>query len=172
TAAQLGAECERRFDACDVLLMAAAVADFRPREAAGDKLSKDAGPPELTLEATEDVLAGLAARRRPEQVLIGFAAEHGGDDHGPPALARARGKLERKRLDAIVVNDISRPGIGFESSENEVTILLASGADRRLARASKARIADGVLDEVGKLLHSKESDDRAIRADATSAAGV
>jgi phosphopantothenoylcysteine decarboxylase / phosphopantothenate---cysteine ligase len=158
TAAELAAACDARFDACDVLLMAAAVADFRPREPASEKLKKDAGVPRLELEPTEDVLSVLAARRRPGQVLVGFAAEH-----GDGALARARGKLERKSLDAIVVNDISQPGIGFDAADNEVTVLVAGGAQRRLARAGKEYIADGVLDEVDKLL-AKESDDRADRA--------
>ena len=90
--------------------MAAAVADFRPRAPADTKLKKDRGVPQLELEPTEDVLGTLAARRRDDQVLVGFAAEHGDD-----AVANARGKLERKRLDAVVVNDISKPGIGFDA---------------------------------------------------------
>ena len=73
----------------------------------------------LELEATTDVLAALSAERRDGQVLIGFAAEH-----GDVAVPNARGKLERKKLDAVVVNDISRPGIGFDTPENEVTIVL------------------------------------------------
>ncbi|HWE08712.1 MAG TPA: bifunctional phosphopantothenoylcysteine decarboxylase/phosphopantothenate--cysteine ligase CoaBC [Solirubrobacteraceae bacterium] len=168
TAAELGAACAARFPESDVLLMAAAVADFRPRDPAGHKLKKDAGPPRVELEPTEDVLTSLTRARRPEQVLVGFAAEHGED-----AVAYGRGKLERKRLDAIVVNDISQPGIGFDAAENEVTMVLAGGEDRRMTRSSKELIADGVLDEVEKLLvSSKESDDRAIRADADRAARV
>ncbi len=126
TAAELGAACEREFEACDVLLMAAAVADFRPRGPADNKLKKDRGVPQLELEPTDDVLAGLAAHRRDDQVLVGFAAEHGDD-----AVAYARGKLERKRLDAVVVNDISKPGIGFDTDDNEVTIVLAGGVPNR-----------------------------------------
>jgi phosphopantothenoylcysteine decarboxylase/phosphopantothenate--cysteine ligase len=168
TAAELGSACDERFDACDVLLMAAAVADFRPRDPVAHKLKKsDASTPvSIDLEPTEDVLSGLAARRRPGQVLVGFAAEH-----GDGAVAYGRGKLERKRLDAIVINDISQPGIGFDASENEVTIIVAGGAERRMTRAGKGHIADGVLDEVQKLL-AKESDDRAIRTDPTRAARV
>jgi phosphopantothenoylcysteine decarboxylase / phosphopantothenate---cysteine ligase len=168
TAADLAAACRDRFGGSDVLLMAAAVADFRPRDPAGHKLKKDAGPPRLELEPTEDVLSALAPQRRPGQVVVGFAAEHGDD-----AVAYARGKLERKGLDAIVVNDISQPGIGFDAEENEVTVVLPAGREHRLARAGKERIADGVLDEVERLLaESKEPHDRAIRADADRPARV
>ena len=166
TAAELASATGERFDETDVVLMAAAVADFRPSAPADHKLKKDDGPPRVELEPTEDVLTALAARRRPGQVLVGFAAEHGAG-----ALDYGRGKLTRKRLDAIVVNDVSRPEIGFDSTENEVTILLAAGGERRLARANKESIADGVLDEVEKV-RAKESHDRAIRADPTGAARV
>src|SRR5690242_19127994 len=100
TAAELKAACDERFDGCDVLLMAAAVADFRPRDPAAHKHKKTdpTHPPVLALEPTDDVLSALAARRRPGQVLVGFAAEH-----GDGAIDYARDKLERKRLDAIVV---------------------------------------------------------------------
>jgi phosphopantothenoylcysteine decarboxylase/phosphopantothenate--cysteine ligase len=168
TAAELKAACSQRFDTSDVLLMAAAVADFRPRDPADHKLKKTdpSHPPRLELEATEDVLSGLSARRRAGQVLVGFAAEH-----GDGAVEYGRGKLERKGLDAIVVNDISRPGVGFDAADNEVTILLADGSERPLRRSRKEQIADGVLDEVDKLL-AKESDDRAIRTDPARTAGV
>jgi phosphopantothenoylcysteine decarboxylase / phosphopantothenate---cysteine ligase len=167
TAAELGAACEREFEACDVLLMAAAVADFRPVNPADHKLKKDAGPPTIELEPTVDVISALAATRRSDQVIIGFAAEHG--DH---ALAYARAKRERKRVDAIVVNDVSQPGIGFDTPDNEVTVVTA-GAERLLPRAGKDAIADGVLNEVQQLLMSvKESDDRAHRANGNRAAGV
>jgi phosphopantothenoylcysteine decarboxylase/phosphopantothenate--cysteine ligase len=166
TAAELKAACDERFDATDVLLMAAAVADFRPRDPAAHKLKKDSGAPRLELEPTEDVLSALAGRRRPGQVLVGFAAEH-----GDGAIDYARGKLERKRLDAIVVNDISLPGIGFDAADNEVTILARDGGEVRLRKSRKEQIADGVLDEVEKL-RAKESDDRAIRADPARTAGV
>jgi phosphopantothenoylcysteine decarboxylase/phosphopantothenate--cysteine ligase len=142
------------------------VADFRPRHAAAHKLKKDGGPPRLELESTEDVLSALSERRRPGQVLVGFAAEH-----GEGAVEYGRGKLQRKGLDAIVVNDISQHGIGFDAADNEVTVLSADGTERRLRRSSKEQIAEGVLDEVEKL-QAKESDDRAIRTDPARAAGV
>jgi phosphopantothenoylcysteine decarboxylase / phosphopantothenate---cysteine ligase len=167
SAAELGAACEREFEACDVLLMAAAVADFRPVNPADHKLKKDAGPPTIELEPTVDVISALAASRRSDQVIVGFAAEH-----GDRALAYARAKLERKRVDAIVVNDVSQPGIGFDTPDNEVTVVTA-GAERLLPRAGKDAIADGVLNEVQQLLMSvKESDDRAHRANGNRAAGV
>jgi phosphopantothenoylcysteine decarboxylase/phosphopantothenate--cysteine ligase len=143
TAAELAAACEEVFAACDVLMMAAAVADFRPAEAAAHKLKKDQGVPTLELAPTVDVLSRLSARRRPGQLLVGFAAEH-----GEGALEYARDKLVRKGLDAIVVNDISQPGIGFDSEANAVTVLTASGSERPIAKASKTRVAEAILDEL------------------------
>jgi phosphopantothenoylcysteine decarboxylase / phosphopantothenate---cysteine ligase len=168
TAAELKAACDERFDTTDVLLMAAAVADFRPSDPAPHKLKKTdpTHPRTLVLEPTEDVLSALAGRRRPGQVLVGFAAEH-----GDGALDYGRDKLERKQLDAIVVNDISQPGIGFDAADNEVTILSTERGELRLRRSRKERIAEGVLDEVEKL-RTKESHDRAIRADPARTAGV
>jgi phosphopantothenoylcysteine decarboxylase/phosphopantothenate--cysteine ligase len=156
TAAELQEACEREFPACDVLLMAAAVADFRPRERADGKIKKAGRASlELELEPTADVLAGLARHRRGGQTLVGFAAEH-----GERAIELARKKLEQKGLDAIVVNDISRRDIGFEVDANEVTIL----TDRRSAgdgaqpehvqhvpRAAKTEVAEAILDTVERL---------------------
>jgi phosphopantothenoylcysteine decarboxylase / phosphopantothenate---cysteine ligase len=133
------------FPNCDVLVMAAAVADFRPVDPANDKLGKE-GRESLVveLEPTVDVLADVSASRRPDQVLVGFAAEHG------DGIERARGKLERKGLDAIVVNDISRSDIGFDTEENEVAIV-TSGDVRQVPMASKAEIAATILDVVEEL---------------------
>ena len=150
TAAELLDACEARFDACDVLLMAAAVADFRPRDAAASKLKKtgvEPAPLTLELEHTTDVLGTLSARRRTGQVLVGFAAET-----GEGAVAYGRSKLARKRLDAIVVNDVARAEIGFDATDNEVTMLTADGGEHRLALASKDAIAEGILARVDKLL--------------------
>ncbi len=146
TAAELRAACEQEFPACDVLLMAAAVADFRPKSPLAGKLDK-AGRNglELELEATADVISALAERRRPDQTLVGFAAEHG--EH---ALERGRAKLSAKRLDAVVVNDISRDDIGFEVDDNEVAILTADGR-REVPRSAKARVAETILDVVEEL---------------------
>lgn len=146
SAAELADAAGAAFGGCHVLLMAAAVADFRPRSADPGKLVREgSGGMELRLEATEDVLAGLGARREDGQTLVGFAAEHGGE-----FVQRARGKLERKGLDAIVVNDVSDPEIGFDSDRNEVTIVTADAAEP-LPRTSKAELAEAILDAVGAL---------------------
>ncbi len=147
TAAQLADACAREFPACDVLLMAAAVADFRPADPADRKLKKDSAeaPDAIALEPTPDVLSGLAAARRLEQTIVGFAAEH-----GEGALEHARGKLARKRLDAIVVNDISRADIGFDAAENEV-VIVTPGGERPVARAPKREVAAAILDVVAEL---------------------
>ncbi len=144
TAAELAEACEERFDGTDVLLMAAAVADYRPAEPHAGKLRKDRAGEELPLRLvrTTDVLSTLAARRRPGQLLVGFAAEHGED-----AVAYGREKLARKDLDAVVVNDIGAPGIGFDAHENEVTVVTAD-RDRHIPRASKTEIAAAILDAV------------------------
>jgi phosphopantothenoylcysteine decarboxylase/phosphopantothenate--cysteine ligase len=168
TAVELARACEREFDACDVLLMAAAVADFRPAAPAHEKLKKEAGvPPPIELEPTEDVLSALAARKRPDQILVGFAAEHG--DRGVSSGAE---KLQRKRLDAVVVNDISKPGVGFDSSENEVTIVAVDGTRHTVARAGKERIARAVLDDVERLLAERGTDERREGSDGASGAGT
>src|SRR5947208_1605568 len=146
SAAEMLATCEREFAGAGVLLMAAAVADFRPAQAAATKLKKEGRDAlELHLEPTPDVLSGLAAQRRPGQLLVGFAAEHGKD-----AVEYGRAKLERKGLDAIVVNDISRPDIGFEGEDNEVMIVTAAG-DQHVERASKAEVARAICDAVAAL---------------------
>jgi phosphopantothenoylcysteine decarboxylase/phosphopantothenate--cysteine ligase len=153
TAAELADALGREFDSTDVLVMAAAPADFRPKRAAGEKIHREGGGIELDLEATEDILAALAARRREDQTIVGFAAET------DPDLGRAREKLERKGADAIVFNDVSRSEIGFESSENEVVIVEREG-EHHVALASKDKVADAILDRV-KALRSG-SDDRSV----------
>ena len=146
TAADLAVAAETAFGTCDVLVMTAAVADFRPADPAAGKLKKGGRERlELQLEPTADVLAGLSAKRRDGQTLVGFAAEHGAG-----ALDYGRGKLTAKGLDAIVVNDVSAPGVGFDSSENEVTIITAAG-ERHVPRATKAEVARVILAVVGDL---------------------
>jgi phosphopantothenoylcysteine decarboxylase/phosphopantothenate--cysteine ligase len=142
SAAELAAATAAEFDACDVLLMAAAVADYRPATARAEKIKKTEAELELRLERTEDVLTGLAARRREGQLIVGFAAETGAG-----ALEYGREKLARKRLDAVVVNDVAQPGIGFDSAENEVTILTAD-QERHVPRTTKADVAAAILDAV------------------------
>jgi phosphopantothenoylcysteine decarboxylase/phosphopantothenate--cysteine ligase len=146
TAAELEAAAREEFPSAHVLLMAAAVADYRPRQAEHEKLVReDADELELRLEATPDIVATLAAERRTDQTLVGFAAEHGRDP-----VTRAREKLGRKGLDAVVLNDVSRPDIGFESAENEVTIVERDGATE-VPLAGKEDVADAILDRVEAL---------------------
>jgi phosphopantothenoylcysteine decarboxylase/phosphopantothenate--cysteine ligase len=146
TAADLHAAALQAFPACDVLVMAAAVADFRPGTARGGKIDKGAeGRLALELEPTPDILSDLAGRRD-RQVLVGFAAEHGAE-----GLARARDKRVRKHLDLIVHNDVSVDGIGFGSGDNEITIIGPDG-ETPLPRMSKAACAERILDAVVPLL--------------------
>ncbi len=152
TASELAQACEQEFPRCDVLLMAAAVADFTPAAPANGKLKKaERERLEIVLEPTQDVLVGLAAQRREGQTLVGFAAEHGSS-----AVELARGKLTDKRVDALVVNDISRKDIGFDVDTNEVTIVTAGSDDpetsqQHVARAPKRQVAEVILDAVEHL---------------------
>src|SRR5579884_1771780 len=130
----------------DVVVMAAAVADYRPAEALAAKRPKDAATWTLELEPTTDVLSLLGELRRDGQLLVGFAAET-----GEGGLERAREKLARKGADLFVLNDVSRTDIGFDAYENEVT-LLTSGGERTVAKAPKDEIAAAVLDEVEALI--------------------
>lgn len=146
TAAELHAACLREFPSCHVLLMSAAVADFRPTDVWDTKLKKtDRAELTITMEPTADILTALAGLRRPGQTLVGFAAET-----GEGAVAYGRGKLTRKGLDAVVVNDVAQPGIGFDTPDNEVTIVTATG-DQHVARSDKAQIARAILATVEAL---------------------
>ena len=146
TAAQLEEAARVAFPDADVLLMAAAVADFRPASPESSKISKT-GRDGLTveLEPTTDVLSALAAERRPGQTLVGFAAEH-----GEGAIDRARAKLERKGVDAIVLNDVSKPGIGFDTPENEVSIVTRA-ATHEVPKSLKAEVARAIIEVVEQL---------------------
>ena len=145
TAADLEREALGRAHA-DVVVMAAAVADYRPSAPRIYKRPKDGGPWRIEVEATPDILAAIGAARRPGQVIVGFAA-----DEGEAGLERARLKRDAKGADLFVFNDISRPDIGFDSDENEVVIVSANG-DRAVAKAPKRAVAAVVLDEVERLL--------------------
>ncbi len=148
TAAEMLDEALARGDA-DVVLMAAAVADYRPAESGVEKRPKDDRVWQVTLEPTVDVLRTLGERRTNGQVLIGFAAEHG--DQG---LARAREKLGHKRVDLVVYNDVSRSDIGFDAGENEVVLITAAG-ERRVAKAPKDQIAMTIVDTAEELLSGR-----------------
>jgi phosphopantothenoylcysteine decarboxylase/phosphopantothenate--cysteine ligase len=145
TAAELADALAREFDSADVLVMAAAPADFRPKRAAGEKIHREGrGGFELDLQATEDILAALSTRRREGQTIVGFAAETGA------GLDRAREKLSRKGADAIVLNDVSRSDVGFESGVNEV-VIVERGGEHHVPLASKEAVADAILDRVEAL---------------------
>jgi phosphopantothenoylcysteine decarboxylase / phosphopantothenate---cysteine ligase len=144
TTEELEREALARADWADVVLMAAAVADYRPAQMQSGKRERG-GTWSLELEPTADVLAALAARRRPGQVLVGFAAENGAD------VERAEAKRVRKGVDLIVLNDVSRADIGFEVDDNEVSLVAADGV-QHVARAPKRAIAGAVLDRVQQLL--------------------
>jgi phosphopantothenoylcysteine decarboxylase / phosphopantothenate---cysteine ligase len=145
TAEDVARETLARGDA-DVVVMAAAVADYRPAEAEQEKRPKDDRPWTVTLEPTTDVLRELGARRTNGQLLVGFAA-----DRGKRGLERAREKLGNKRVDLIVFNDVSRDDIGFDAGDNEVVLVSGSG-ERRIQKAAKERIAAAILDEVAARL--------------------
>jgi phosphopantothenoylcysteine decarboxylase/phosphopantothenate--cysteine ligase len=129
-----------RMDQATIVIKAAAVADYRPRNKAEQKI-KRTGPVTIELEPTEDILAEAVARRHPGQLIIGFAAET------QDAVAHARGKLQRKGADAIVLNDVSREGIGFDSDHNAVTFLTPTTA-LEFPEMSKRDIADRILQEI------------------------
>jgi phosphopantothenoylcysteine decarboxylase / phosphopantothenate---cysteine ligase len=155
TAAELEALCQTQAPSADVVLMAAAVADFRPAAPAAHKLKKTSAdaPRSIELEPTADILTAIAANRRAGQTIVGFAAEH-----GDGALAYGREKLARKQLDAVVVNDISVAEIGFDASENEVVIVSRDGFETNVARAAKETVADEVLNEVARLRTAGEGE--------------
>ena len=146
TAADLEREALARGADADVVVMAAAVADYRPALALAGKRPKDTAAWTVELEPTTDVLATLGASKRPGQILVGFAA-----DEGEPGLARAREKLDRKNADLFVYNDVGRADIGFDSTANEVTLIAPNG-ERAVPKAPKDEIAAAILDEVEKLL--------------------
>jgi phosphopantothenoylcysteine decarboxylase/phosphopantothenate--cysteine ligase len=146
TTEELEREALARADWADVVLMAAAVADYRPAQMQAGKRERG-GAWSLELQPTADVLAGMAARRRAGQVLVGFAAEAGAD------VKRAEAKRVRKGVDLIVLNDVSRSDIGFDVDHNEVVLVGADGATH-VPRAPKRAIAAAVLDRVEQLLSS------------------
>ncbi len=143
TAADLAAATTKAAADADIIVMAAAVSDFRPVAVQTTKRARS-GTWDLRLEPTEDVLAGIAAKRRDGQLIIGFAAEDGED------IARAQQKRERKGVDLIVLNDISDPALGFDSDDNAVVLITATD-ETRIARAPKPQIAAAILDRVEAL---------------------
>jgi phosphopantothenoylcysteine decarboxylase / phosphopantothenate---cysteine ligase len=131
-----------RLEAVDVVVMAAAVADYRPELSAPQKIKKDEEPVTLKLVRTDDILMAVAGKRKKEQTIVGFAAET------ESLESNAREKLARKKLDLIVANDVSRPSSGFEVDTNEATLFRADGTARKLPLMSKLALADEILDEI------------------------
>lgn len=136
------AACAARFDACDVFIAVAAVADYRPAQRSDSKAAKVKGPHTLELVPTVDILRTLGRRRRPGQLLIGFAAETGDLDVKAPA------KLAAKGCDWIVANDVSARGLGMEADDNAVSLWNRDGLVARLGPAPKAEIAREILARV------------------------
>jgi phosphopantothenoylcysteine decarboxylase/phosphopantothenate--cysteine ligase len=145
TAADVGREILARADA-DVVVMAAAVSDYTPGKPEEGKRPKDREPWTITLEPTDDVLAELGRRKHNGQILVGFAAEG-----GESGLERAKAKLANKNGNLFVYNDVSQPGVGFESEDNEL-VLLSSRGEKKIGRRSKEECAVAILDEVEALL--------------------
>ena len=150
TAADMLAAVKRRVRGCDLLVMAAAVADWRPKHPARRKLKKSDGPPRIEWEATPDILKAIAPLKKKSQVFCGFAAE----THG---LAReARRKLREKNLDAIAANDVSKKDRGFESDRNALAIYFDDGRAVRVALASKTKCAERLLDVLAEIFEQKK----------------
>jgi phosphopantothenoylcysteine decarboxylase/phosphopantothenate--cysteine ligase len=151
TAAEMESAMLAHAASADVVIMAAAVADFRPKAPADSKMHKAEGLPELVLEPTADILAALGARRREGQVLVGFAAETG------EVSERALNKLVEKGVDLMVANDVSAAGVGFDHDTNEVTIFGQGGRGDVVSLRSKAAVADSILDRVCVLLDARSA---------------
>jgi phosphopantothenoylcysteine decarboxylase/phosphopantothenate--cysteine ligase len=145
TAAELSAALREEFPSSHVLLMAAAPADFRPADVAASKIKRQGAGLDVHLEPTEDILAALAGSRRPDQTVVGFAAET-----GEGGLERAREKLSRKGADMIALNDVSDPQIGFESERNAVT-LVGRDFEEAVSIDSKEAIADAILGRIERM---------------------
>lgn len=145
SAAEMKAAMDAALPEADVIIMCAAVADYRAAEAADRKIKKDAPELAIHLVRTDDILAGLGRAKRADQVLVGFAAETN------DVVAYAEDKLKRKNADLFVANDVSRADIGFSSDLNEVHLLFADGRRERVEKAPKRRIADAILDAAAAL---------------------
>lgn len=153
TAEQMAAAVSAHAPSADVVIMAAAVADFRPKVVADRKLKKADGVPDVVLEPTPDILAALGGSRRPDQLLVGFAAETA---TGGPLRQSALDKLRAKHLDLVVANDVGAPRAGFEHETNAVLIVAADGDSIAVALADKTVIATAVIDAVAARLPRRQ----------------
>jgi phosphopantothenoylcysteine decarboxylase / phosphopantothenate---cysteine ligase len=149
TAEQMAAAVFEKLPEADIVIMCAAVADFRPARVEPGKIKRNAGSRTLELEPTEDVLAGVSRRRAPGQLVVGFAAE---TDH---LLENARAKVMAKGLDLLVANDVTAEGAGFDVDTNIVTFVFPDGRTRPLERMSKMDVAGRLLDEIVALRKSR-----------------
>jgi phosphopantothenoylcysteine decarboxylase/phosphopantothenate--cysteine ligase len=149
SAAEMKEALEGRFPAADVVIMAAAVADYRVQTPADRKIKKDAEQVEIALVRNDDILSALGKTKRKDQILVGFAAETN------DVIGYAREKLKRKNADLFVANDVSRTDIGFSADENEVHLLFADGRTEQVDKAPKKRIANAILDAVKRLHASR-----------------
>ncbi|WP_040494885.1 bifunctional phosphopantothenoylcysteine decarboxylase/phosphopantothenate--cysteine ligase CoaBC [Ilumatobacter nonamiensis] len=151
TAAEMQAAIEERSASSDVIVMAAAVADFRPSSAASGKIKKQDGVPEIVLEPTPDILAGLGANKPAGQVLVGFAAETN------DLVANARSKLIRKNLDLIVANDVGADRVGFAHDTNAVTLLRPDAKPVEIDLAAKRDVARAVINTIVEIRASTQT---------------
>ena len=142
SAAEMAAACDPLFVECDLFIAVAAVADYRPKEYSPRKSKKQPGPLSLELVPTIDILKTLGARKRPHQIVVGFAAETNDVE------AYARRKLAEKNLDWIVANDIGRPGIGMNADDNAILLIGATGTRLSFGPAPKSEVADFVLKNI------------------------
>jgi len=149
TAEEMAGAVVANLDAATVVVMAAAVADFRPAEVRNRKIKKRDGLQNLRLKPTRDVLGEIVKRRRPGQLVVGFAAE---TDH---VLENAAQKLRAKRLDMIVANDVTREGAGFDTDTNIVTLVFPDGSRKPLEKTTKFDVANKILDEVVELRRTR-----------------
>jgi phosphopantothenoylcysteine decarboxylase/phosphopantothenate--cysteine ligase len=148
TAQEMSNAVLAKLPAATIVIKAAAVADYRPKQAAGRKIKKDDAIPEIVLERTPDILAEVG-KQKGRRIVVGFAAET------ENLVANARKKLQRKNLDLIVANDVSQPGAGFDSDTNLVKILDAQGGVEELPLQAKRAVADRILDRVVALLKQR-----------------
>ena len=152
SAAEMADAVLGRFDTVDVVVMAAAVADFRPKASAAEKIKKAAGPPEIVLEPTTDILAELG-RKKSTQYLVGFAAET------ERLVEQAAAKMAAKRVDLMVANDVTAPGSGFEVDTNRAVLIAPDGTARELPQMQKIQLADAIWDRVAPQLSREVKED-------------
>jgi phosphopantothenoylcysteine decarboxylase/phosphopantothenate--cysteine ligase len=151
SAAEMADAVLDRFAAVDVVVMAAAVADFRPKEQATEKIKKAGGPPEIVLEPTVDILAELG-RKKSTQYLVGFAAET------ERLVEQAAAKMAAKRVDLMVANDVTAPGSGFEVDTNRAVLIAPDGTTRELPQMPKIHLADAIWDRVAPELPDRDTE--------------